>query len=91
MPMTKQQALECAWVLRDKYFQVNAPYRRQDSVGVSSEHLAWMVDQMARLEFDEAKVNRWLGYIQGVLVTRRTVTLAEMKEASRAAIATTVG
>lgn len=47
----------------------------------SGAHLSYMIDRMTHQEkeFSEGKRNRWLGYIQGVLVALEVATLDEMK------------
>lgn len=51
----------------------------------SYAHLFSMVQRAALAEprFSDAKTGRWLGYMQGVIVTRGYATLEEMKELNR--------
>ncbi len=53
--------------------------------GVDFDHLKSMVDRAEdpASEFSEGKINRWLGYMQGVLVATSTCTLEEVKELNR--------
>lgn len=46
--------------------------------GVDFAHLESMVER-ADPAFSEGKVNRWLGYMQGVLVATGTLTLDQCK------------
>lgn len=50
-----------------------------------AKHLQSMLDRirMNPAEFSPAKLGRWLGYAQGVLVALNVVTLDEMKEINR--------
>lgn len=50
---------------------------------VDYDHLCDMLDRAATGKFTEAKLNRWLGYAQGVLVAHGIATLEEMKEINR--------
>ncbi len=52
----------------------------------SFAHLANTRERMDRLA-SEAKMNRWLGYAQGVVVASGCATLEEMKEINRRASA----
>lgn len=51
--------------------------------------IAHLLDMYERMRpagpnaFSEGKMNRWLGYIQGVLVTRGLISLDQAKDCSR--------
>ena len=47
------------------------------------EHLFWMLDQIDEGKVYGEKAHRWIGYIQGVLVSRHVTTVEEMKEMNR--------
>jgi hypothetical protein len=49
-----------------------------DQVGVDYDHFLSMQERMVD-DFSEAKLGRWLGYIQGVLVANGCITLEEAK------------
>lgn len=46
-------------------------------------HLTGMLEKMEAGQFSEAKMGRWLGYAQGVMVARSLATLNEMKEINK--------
>ncbi|QDH46585.1 hypothetical protein LAh6_52 [Aeromonas phage LAh_6] len=55
-------------------------YREHDET--SDEHLKWML--LSVLSNDSIpQMNRWLGFVQGVLVTKDYITVAELREISR--------
>ena len=59
---------------------------RESADGLSDEHLAWMcVRCLDNLIPDDqvGKAMRWLGYIQGVLVSNKRFTLDDVKAHSR--------
>jgi hypothetical protein len=84
--MTLNQALAAAKTIDQVYLEPVCSVIRQDigGDGLSLSHLRWMVSQMHR-GMSNNKVMRWLGWIQGVLVSTSNCTLLQMKELSRAA------
>lgn len=78
--MTREEAVMVATHLRFIYFPLHPAI--QDAPACSGRHLAWMVEEMER-GLSEGKTMRWLGYIQGVLVTLGIAPLEDMKAFSR--------
>lgn len=50
--------------------------------GVDYAHITSMYSRVTS-DFSEAKLGRWLGYIQGVLVPNAIITLEEAKEINK--------
>jgi hypothetical protein len=50
-----------------------------DEVGVDFGHFQSMFRKITEGDFSEAKLGRWLGYLQGVLVANQCLTLEECK------------
>jgi hypothetical protein len=42
------------------------------------EHAAWMCEQIEKCTFDIEKINRWLGFVQGVLWNNSYRSIEEM-------------
>lgn len=84
--MTREQALAAARAIDAEYLSHVSLYARQSENGINNPHLRWMVEQMA--DMSENKTQRWLGYLQGVLVAQGRATLADMKDINRRAIST---
>lgn len=82
--MTREQALAAARAIDTEYLAHVSLYARQSENGINNPHLRWMVEQMA--DMSENKTQRWLGYIQGVLVAQGCATLADMKDLNRRAV-----
>lgn len=55
----------------------------RDPEGKSLSHLRWMIVEMKTTEFSDDKFNRWLGYIQGVLVVLGITTLNKERDRNR--------
>ena len=80
-------------ILRDlakKYLSIletftnDDPYKNNDKLCHS--HLIWMCQQIIdRDDFPIDKLNRWLGFVQGVMSTRALITVDEERDASREA------
>lgn len=47
------------------------------------EHLHWMLDQINEGKVYGEKAHHWIGYVQGVLVSRHVTTVEEMKDLNR--------
>jgi hypothetical protein len=77
--MNHEQCLKAARRIRDEYLP--GIIAQRDEAGTQIGHIAWMIEQMD--EMSESKAMRWLGYIQGYLVTSGRATLAAMKTVSR--------
>jgi hypothetical protein len=57
---------------------------KRDPEGKSQGHLRWMIKEMkTNKEFSSAKWNRWLGYIQGVMVAYDLTSLNAEKDRNR--------
>jgi hypothetical protein len=49
--------------------------------GVALQHCAWMVDEsLAFFGGDIAKINRWIGFIQGVLWKEGIYTIDQLRQ-----------
>jgi hypothetical protein len=46
-------------------------------------HLNYMIDEIVEGGQSEGKANRWLGYLQGVLVATGVATLSQMKDVNK--------
>lgn len=48
-------------------------------------HILWMINEILqdRRKFSEAKINRWLGFIQCGLMVKKIKSLKELKEESK--------
>lgn len=84
--MTREQAVAAARAIDAEYLAHVSSYARWSESGINNPHLRWMVEQMAAMS--DNKTQRWLGYIQGVLVAQGRATLADMREINRRATVT---
>jgi hypothetical protein len=57
---------------------------RSETEPTSARHLLWMLDNAASFHAANRseKANRWLGYVQGVLVAKGWATLDQCKQAN---------
>ncbi|CAH7391354.1 conserved hypothetical protein [Vibrio chagasii] len=46
-------------------------------------HLAWMLTEIAKNEMSPTKANRWLGYVQGVMVGDGLLDVNQERERTR--------
>lgn len=46
-------------------------------------HLAWMLEEIVLEYMSETKANRWLGYVQGVLVCKGYLDVGKERERTR--------
>jgi len=67
---------EAAICMYDPVLKSELPINGEDC---SKAHLIYMIKEMGKGEMSEGKVNRWLGYIQGVMVATGNMTLEEVK------------
>lgn len=58
--------------------------RSNEDDPVSNCHLAWMLTQVCSDEMSETKANRWLGYVQGVMVMKGMLSVSHERERTRA-------
>lgn len=77
--MNKINAIQAAVVLDRTYLEPRLcpPVRHPNGEGIS--HLRWMVSEIAKEHMSEGKTMRWLGYIQGAIVTLHIASLEDMK------------
>tara|TARA_Y100000310_G_C20704325_1_gene833596 strand:- start:16849 stop:17097 length:249 start_codon:yes stop_codon:yes gene_type:complete len=54
-----------------------------ETASVDMNHLEDMLFQMETGVFSEGKINRWLGYAQGVLVANEILTLEDAMEINK--------
>jgi len=61
---------------------VYVPFPSQMVDGVGLCHARWMLDTIRQeaTTWKNDKLNRWLGYAQGLLVVARVLTLEEVKQ-----------
>jgi hypothetical protein len=76
---------------------MNEIYNRYDSIleklesnincetepGTSYAHLRWMLNELKMLKFPKGKANRWLGFIQGIMIERGLLTVQEERDFTR--------
>lgn len=55
----------------------------RDPHGKSNEHLAWMLEGIATGYIQFEKAHRWLGYVQGAMVTKGAAELDDMKQINK--------
>lgn len=67
-------------ILTDGYIGLKA---KRDPEGSTRSHLRWMIKEMKTKKFSSAKWNRWLGYIQGVMVVYDLTNLDAERERNR--------
>jgi hypothetical protein len=96
--MTRDQVVTAAQEIDRVYLEPVSKYARQSDTGINNPHLRWMVEQIggrpglvpiAGMTTDKAQ--RWLGYIQGVLVAQGRASLVEMKQLNKRAAAAVTG
>lgn len=58
-------------------------YRQNLSDPCSNEHLMWMLVELDRKEMHEMTKHRWLGYVQGVMISRNLTTLDIERDLTR--------
>lgn len=56
---------------------------KRSKEGNTVPHLRWMIKEMKTNEFSSAKWNRWLGYIQGVMVAFNLTNLNDERDRNR--------
>lgn len=49
----------------------------------SHHHLAWMLTAMGSDEMSETKKHRWLGYIQGCMVSQNLINVEDERNSTR--------
>ena len=72
--------------ITDRYLSMideehESSYQTQEYTTFS--HLKWMLNEIASGEMDDGKANRWLGFVQGVLVMRNLTTVDEERNFTR--------
>jgi hypothetical protein len=72
-------------------------YKRYDSIlekiesrvecetdpGTSFAHLRWMLSELMKETMPQGKSNRWLGFIQGMMIAKGLATVAEERDFTR--------
>jgi len=80
--MTRPQVLRLAIKYHDKLNAIgHSPVKDTSAKSLHGRmnHIMWMCLELPRLS-DESKLNRWLGFIQGVLSTTTMYTIDNMRE-----------
>lgn len=76
----------------ERYLDIIGGLVHEDTSGQYTDlpHLVWLCreaieryDEYHLLDADNSKVNRWLGYVQGILVSRGVITVEEERNHSR--------
>ncbi|AQW88983.1 hypothetical protein FDH34_gp462 [Serratia phage BF] len=49
----------------------------------SNKHLVWMLLELSNPNMSETKKHRWLGYIQGCMVSKGLINVQEERELTR--------
>lgn len=49
----------------------------------SETHLIWMLDQLIDLKVQGEKAHRWLGFVQGIMVSRGYITVDAERDRTR--------
>lgn len=62
---------------------------REENPGTSYEHLLWMLWQLEHESMDVGKSNRWLGFIQGILIERGHTTVSVERDFTRSYFSST--
>lgn len=76
---------------------INEIYERYDAIlkpiqpqvicmsdpGTSYAHLRWMLSELMKGEMESGKANRWLGFVQGIMVERRLIKVSEERDFTR--------
>jgi hypothetical protein len=84
--MNLEQCIKAAVQIDSDHLNPGWPVERSDD-GRGVPHLRWMLKQIiSSPEMSQDKAMRWLGYVQGALVTTGQTTLEQMKEVSRRAV-----
>jgi hypothetical protein len=55
----------------------------EEDPGTSYAHLRWMIVEMSKGEMPIDKLNRWLGFIQGIMIERKLLTVPGERNATR--------
>lgn len=63
-------------------FHATWPIERQEGDETHPSHLRWMLRELRTLEPAD-KANRWLGFVQGVLIAQGATTVAVEREVTR--------
>lgn len=65
--------------LREKVSELENKRGHQPSDEITTDHLYWMIDSVEKMD-DESKMNRWIGFIHGVLVAFNICTIDELRK-----------
>lgn len=84
---SRQIAVQYSGLLKERLYEYRYKLVDEDmSSKTSVRHLIWMCDQIVAHagyvpdEWSVTKLHRWLGYIQGVMVSRGFTTVEEQRE-----------
>ncbi|EBS4516543.1 hypothetical protein DQT32_03880 [Salmonella enterica subsp. enterica serovar Braenderup] len=70
--------------IRQRYYDILNVEPNEDSTKpTENSHLAWMLVQLSRGTMSETKKHRWLGYIQGCMVSKGILDVNEERDATR--------
>lgn len=82
--MTKEQILQVVDDYNSLLHPMAAPIDEQNG-GTQLQHARWMCQQIPTFlkENKMEKVNRWLGFVQGILWTNGLFSITQMREHNR--------
>jgi hypothetical protein len=76
-PLSIERTKALAYHYGAKYFR-GVP-SVEDPAGRNMSHMVWMLNRIIDEDIPLDKASRWIGFIQGMLVGHRVVTLDEVK------------
>ena len=62
---------------------LNAEPKEDPDNPMHEGHLAWMLQELQLRRMEQTKKHRWLGYIQGIMVSKGLISVQEEREATR--------
>lgn len=68
--------------LGNKYLCTYRPCE-QPEFPLSEPHLVWMLEQITMEYMSRTKANRWLGYVQGVMVAKGFINVQDERNRTR--------
>ncbi|AUG85261.1 hypothetical protein DIREPILLOW8_61 [Vibrio phage Direpillow8] len=68
--------------LDNKYLCTYHPFE-QPEYPLSESHLVWMLEQITMEYMPRTKANRWLGYVQGVMVAKGFINVQDERNRTR--------
>lgn len=70
--------------LRQRYLEtLDTKAENDPDHPTSRHHLSWMLNELASDEMSETKKHRWLGYIQGCMVSQNLINVEDERNSTR--------